>query len=168
VEDGAKGVADRWLGDSTRAAEDGARMRSAVKKFSGRTDGIQAERSPGADPQTRARKRSTRAEQAATGMMAQPPGTFDEKAIKDWLAKMPAEDLAKLARLTAIAKAGKKEEQPAWRKVDRGIAQRGLHVEVHGGTVNIDNSAPADRQAAARKSDGLARHFARFKDFING
>ena len=168
MEDGAKGVADRWLGDSSQAAEGGARMRSAVKKFSGKTDGPQAERGPAPDSQTRARKRSTRAEQAATGMMAQPPGTFDEKAIKDWLDKMPAEDLAKLARLTAIAKAGKKEEQAAWRKVDRGIAQRGLHVEVHGGTVNIDNSSSAGGRAEAKKPDGLGRHFSRLKDFING
>ena len=170
VEDGAKGVADRWLGDSEQAARDGVRMRSAVKRFAGKPEGAQAaptpERAP--DPQTRARKRSTRAEQAATGMMAQPPGTFDETAIKDWLAKMPEEDLAKLARLTAIAKAGKKDERAAWGKVDRGIAQRGLHVEVHGGTVNIDNSSTAARPFEGRRSDGLGRHFARFKDFING
>jgi len=167
VEEGAKGVADRWLGDSAQAAQDGARMRSAVKRFAGKP-AEQAEPAPAADPQTRARKRSTRAEQAATGMMAQPPGTFDEAAIKDWLAKMPAEDLAKLARLTAIAKAGKKDERAAWGKVDRGIAQRGLHVEVHGGTVNIDNSSTAGRPFEGRRSDGLGRHFARFKDFING
>jgi len=170
VEDGAKGVADRWLGDSAQAAQDGVRMRSAVKRFSGKPvdHDATAEPAPAADPQNRARKRSTRAEQAATGMMAQPPGTFDETAIKDWLAKMPAEDLAKLARLTAIAKAGKKEERSAWRKVDNGIVQRGVHLEVHGGTVNIDNSSSADRQSEARKSDGLGRHFSRWKDFING
>jgi hypothetical protein len=166
VEDGAKGVAGRWIGDAEQAAQEGRRMRSAVKRFSGKPH-EQVEPAP--NPQAKARKRSTRAEQAAAGMMGPPPTTFDETAIKDWLDGMSAEDLAKLARLTAIAKAGKQEGRSTWNKVDRGIAQRGLHVEVHGGTVNIDNSARGPGPAAeGRRADNLGRHFARIKDFING
>jgi hypothetical protein len=172
VEDGAKGVADRWLGDPVQAAQDGAKMRSAVKRFSGKPAEQASEPAP--DSPARSRKRSTRAEQAATGMMGPPPSTFDEKVVKDWLAKMSAEDLAKLARLTAIAKQGKKEEHGAWRKVDRGMAQNGLHVEVHGGTVNINNSPQgsrgfqADSQVPRKSQDLLGRHLSRLRDFING
>lgn len=166
VEDGAKGVAGRWLGDPEQAAQDGKKMRSAVKRFAGKP---LDQPEPAANPQAKVRRRSTRAEQAAAGMMGPPPTTFDEKAIKDWLDKMSAEDLAKLAKLIAIAKAGKQEGRSAWNKVDRGIAQRGLHVEVHGGTVNIDNSGRSTGYSAAgKRSDNLGRHFARLKDFING
>jgi hypothetical protein len=175
VEDGAKGVADRWVGDAGQAAENGVRMRSAVKRFAGKP----AEQTePKAAPQAPARKRSTRAEQAAAGMMAPPPATFDEKAIRSWLDKMSAEDLAKLARLAAIAKAGKEEGRPAWQKVDRDMAQRGMHVEVHGGTVNITNNAAGHapynkshtpyKPQAKRPMDNWGRHLARIKDFING
>lgn len=171
VEDGAKGVAGRWLGDSEQAAQDGVRMRSAVKRFSGKS----AEQPrPEPSPQVRARKRSTRAEQAAAGMMGPPPTTFDEKAIASWLAKMSAEDLAKLAKLTAIAKAGKEEGRSTWSKVDRGIGQRGgsLHVEVNGGTVTINNGQPGQgyspSAARQRNHDHWGRHLARIKDFING
>lgn len=173
VEEGAKGVADRWVGDPERAAQDGVRMRSAVKRFAGKPEASDAQAGQEADPKTRARKRSTRAEQAAAGMMGPPPTTFDEKAVKDWLAGMSAGDLAKLARLTAIAKAGKEEGRAAWGKVDRGIAQRGMHVEVHGGTVHIDNSQNGSRRQGQadtpqQRQDGLGRHLARLKDFING
>ncbi len=180
VEDGAKGVAGRWVGDPETAAQEGGRMRSAVRRFSGKPE---ARPAPEPSPQLRARKRSTRAEQAAAGMMGPPPTTFDEKAITDWLDKMSAEHLAKLARLTAIAKAGKEEGRAAWNKVDQGITQRGLHVEVHGGTVNITNNqsgqapynsgkpytpkpyTPSDR---SRTSQNWGRHLSRLKDFING
>jgi len=170
VEEGAKGVAGRWLGDPQQAAQDGVKMRSAVKRFAGKP----AEQ-PAAEPspQVRARKRSTRAEQAAAGMMGPPPSTFDEKTITSWLDKMSAEDLAKLAKLTAIAKAGK-EGRAAWNKVDRGIAQRGagMHVEVHGGTVTINNGQPGHgftpSGARQKNSDHWGRHLARIKDFING
>jgi len=180
VEEGAKGVAGRWAGDPEAAAQDGARMRSAVRRFSGKTE---ARPAPEPSPQARARKRSTRAEQAAAGMMGPPPTTFDEKAITDWLAKMSADHLAKLARLTAIAKAGKEEGRAAWNKVDQGITQRGLHVEVHGGTVTITNNqsgqapynsgkpyppksyTPGDRSKSAQN---WGRHLSRIKDFING
>jgi hypothetical protein len=172
VEDGAKGVAGRWVGDSAQAAGDGVRMRSAVKRFAGKPAEPAA---PTAAPQVRARKRSTRAEQAAAGMMGPPPTTFDEKAIQAWLSKMAPDDLAKLARLTAIAKAGKQEGRAAWQKVDQGVAQRGMHVEVHGGTVNITNNQPAqapyrsqDRYQARHQSNNWGRHLARLKDFING
>jgi len=170
VEDGAKGVAGRWLGDPKQAAQEGVKMRSAVKRFSGKPVDQPA---PDPSPQIRARKRSTRAEQAAAGMMGPPPTTFDEKAITSWLGKMSAEDLAKLAKLTAIAKAGK-EGRAAWNKVDRGIAQRGagLHVEVHGGTVTINNGQAGQgfKQTGFRQknSDHWGRHLARIKDFING
>jgi hypothetical protein len=184
VEEGAKGVAGRWLGDSERAAQDGIRMRSAVKRFSGKNAD---QPPPEANPQTRARKRSTRAEQAAAGMMGPPPTTFDEKAITDWLDKMSAETLAKLAKLTAIAKAGKEQGRAAWNKVDHGIAQRGaaMHIEVHGGTVNITNGQSSqgynrsgagnpsgqgyNRSGAGQKNQAnWGRHLARIKDFING
>jgi len=165
VEEGAKGVADRWLGDPGQAAQDGARMRSAVKRFSGKPE------QSGAQPDLAAKTRTkaTRAGQAAAGMMGPPPATFDEGAIKDWLGRMSAEDLAKLARLTAIAKGAKGQAgRPAWNKVDQGIAQRGLHVEVHGGTVNIDNSRGSMGSAQPKRGQGLGRHFSRLKDFING
>jgi hypothetical protein len=171
VEDGAKGVAGRWLGDPEEAAREGKRMRSAVKRFAGKPPEPPEQAEPAANPQATARKRSTRAEQAAAGMMGPPPTTFDEAAIKDWLDQMSAADLAKLARLTAIAKAGKQEGRSTWNKVDRGIAQRGLHVEVHGGTVNIDNSgrgAERQPQMMGRRPDVLGRQLARIKDFING
>ena len=172
VEEGAKGVADRWVGDPERAAQDGVRMRSAVKRFAGKPE-QPAPAEQAADPKTRARKRSTRAEQAAAGMMGPPPTTFDEKAVKDWLAGMSSDNLAKLARLTAIAKAGKEDGRAAWGKVDRGIAQRGMHVEVHGGTVHIDNSQNGSKQQGQAgtpqtRQDGLGRHLARLRDFING
>ena len=171
VEEGAKGVAGRWLGDPGQAAQEGVRMRSAVKRFSGKPADQPA---PEPSPQVRARKRSTRAEQAAAGMMVPPPGTFDEKAITSWLAKMSAEDLAKLAKLTAIAKAGKQEGRGTWNKVDRGIAQRGegMHVEVHGGTVTINNgqSGQGFKSSGPRQKgqDHWGRRFSRLRDFING
>ena len=160
VEGGAKGVADRWLGDAEQAARDGAKMRSAVRRFSGKPeDAAEARPEPAA---ARTRKRSTRAEQAAAGMMGPPPGTFDEKAITDWLAKMSARDLAKLARLTAIAKAGKTEGRAALNKVDRGIAQRNPEV-----TGRMSRTY-AGGSSKSKRDDSLARHLARIKDFING
>jgi len=179
VEDGAKGVADRWLGDPEQAAQDGAKMRSAVKRFSGKPAETAAPGGQTQDSPAQARKRSTRAEQAATGMMGPPPTTFDEKAVTDWLSKMSSEDLAKLARLTAIAKQGRKEEHGAWRKVDRGMAQNGLHVQINGGTVTINNgpgnngpgtpsSSRANSQEQRKPLDLLGRNFSRLKDFING
>ena len=158
VEEGAKGVADRWLGDPEQAARDGVKMRSAVKRFSGKE---QPDKPP--EPASaRTRKRSARAEQAAAGMMGPPPATFDEKAIRDWLAKMPAEDLAKLARLTAIAKAGRREGRAALNKVDRGIAQRNPEAA---GRMSRTYAGGSSR---SKRDNGLARHLARIKDFING
>jgi len=172
VEDGAKGVADRWLGDPVQAAQDGAKMRSAVKRFSGKPEEAEAQTGLAPDAPARARKRSTRAEQAATGMMGPPPTTFDEKMVTDWLSKMSSEDLAKLARLTAIAKQGRKEEHGAWRKVDRGMAQNGVHVQVHGGTVTINtgnsSSPQVGNQEPRKPLELLGRNFSRLKDFING
>jgi hypothetical protein len=167
VEEGAKGVAGRWLGDPEQAAEEGKKMRSAVRRFSGKPDDKPA---PEVSAQAQARRRSTRAEQAAAGMMGPPPTTFDESAIKSWLDKMPAEDLAKLARLTAIAKAGKEEGRETWNKVDRGITQRGVQVEMNGGTVNITNNQPsqAPYKGKSRTPENWGRHLARIKDFING
>ena len=172
VEEGAKGVAGRWLGDAGEAAKDGARMRSAVKRFSGREERPAAE----PNPQARARKRSTRAEQAAAGMMSPPPGTFDETAIKSWLDKMTAEDLAKLAKLAYIAKSGKEEGRGTWNKVDKGLAQRGMHVEVHGGTVTINaaqgsqgyQGSQGSYPRSQRNSENSGRYLSRLRDFING
>ena len=176
MEGGAKGVADRWLGDPAQAAEDGAKMRSAVKRFSGKPVEAEARAERAPDAPARSRKRSTRAEQAATGMMGPPPTTFDEKAVTDWLSRMSSEELGKLARLTAIAKQGRKEEHGAWRKVDRGMAQNGVHVQVHGGnvTINTGNSGPgkppqqASSQEPRKPLELLGRNFSRLKDFING
>ena len=177
VEEGAKGVAGRWIGDIGEAAKEGVRMRSAVKRFSGRPEERPAaEPAAGAGPQARARKRSTRAEQAAAGMMSPPPGTFDETAIRNWLDKMTAEDLAKLAKLAYIAKSGKEEGRGAWNKVDKGLAQRGMHVEVHGGTVTINaGQGPQGYQGSQgsyprsqRNSENSGRYLSRLRDFING
>ena len=167
VQNGAKGVAGRGLGDPSQAARDGAKFRSSVKRFGGRAAEEPAREEP---PQQRARKRTIRAEQAATGMMGPPPGTFDEKAIQDWLTRMSAEDLRKLSRLVAISRQGKDGGTAAWNKVDHGLRQQAMHVEVHGGTVNI-NTAPAPNSyqpGQRRGQDNWGRHLARIKDFING
>lgn len=171
VQDGAKGVAERWVGDPEAAGKDGVKFRSSVKRYSGKE--AEQERKP--TPQQRARKKSIRAEQAATGMMGPPPTTFEEGAIKDWLAKMPIEDLQKLSRLTAIAKQGKEGGRGAWNKVDQGLKQQAVHVEVHGGTVTV-NTAPSNAPYTPRGSTpqrnyqgaDWARRLARLKDFING
>ena len=172
VQDGAKGVAERWVGDPEKAARDGVKFRSSVKRYSGR-EAEQPE--PAANPQTRARKRSIRAEQAATGMMGPPPTTFDEGAIKDWLGKMSVQDLQKLSRLTETARQGKENGKAAWNKVDRGLKQQAVHVEVHGGNVTVNNTASPSAQPYSRtprgqsgRGDDWGRRLARIKDFING
>ena len=78
VQDGAKGVAERWVSDPKEGAKSRATFRSSVKRYSGK-EAEQPERAP--SPEARAGKRSIRAEQAATGMMGPPPTTFDESAI---------------------------------------------------------------------------------------
>lgn len=176
VQDGAKGVAERWVGDPEASARAGAAFRSSVKRYSGREADQPA---PEATPQQRARKRSIRAEQAATGMMGPPPTTFDESAIKDWLGKMSVQDLQKLSRLAEIARQGKEKNREAWTKVDHGLKQQAVHVEVHGGTVTVNNnnasSMPPPRgpgQSGQKSAYGpradWGRRLARIKDFING
>ena len=166
VEEGAKGVAGRRLqeGPGDGAAQ-GAQFRSAVRRIAGKPADKPV---PRPDPEAQARKRATRAEQAAAGMLGPPPGTFDEAALKDWLKKMPQEDLAKLSRLVASARTGREEGRGAWSKVDRG-----MHVEVHGGTVNITTApaqTPSQGAYSSRPRNGgdWGRHLARLKDFING
>ena len=177
VQDGAKGVAERWVGDPEEAARAGMKFRSSVKRYSGKeTDGPE----PEANPQKRASKRSIRAEQAATGMMGQPPTTFDERAIKDWLGKMSAENLQKLSRLMEIAKLGKEKGKAAWSKVDNGLKQQAVTVQVHGGTVTINNSVSSPPRGAGQAPRGAngpngpngqqggGDWGRRFRDFING
>ncbi|HMA48554.1 MAG TPA: hypothetical protein VKP60_02310 [Magnetospirillaceae bacterium] len=171
VQDGAKGVAERWVGNPEEAARDGVKFRSSVKRYSGKeAEQPKAE----ATPQARARKRSIRAEQAATGMMGPPPTTFDEGAIKDWLGKMSVEDLQKLSRLAEIARQGKEGGKAAWNKVDNGLKQQAVHVEVNGGNVTVNNtvSPPPRGQWQGQRGHGQGadwgRRLARIKDFING
>jgi len=169
VQDGAKGVAERWVGDSEEGTKSRAAFRSSVKRYSGK-EAEQPERAPG--PQQRTRKRSIRAEQAATGMMGPPPDTFDEKAIQDWLGKMSREDLQKLARLADMAKQGRENGRPAWNKVDHGLRQQPVHVQVYGGTVTVNTAAPSSHSPQRKYSQGPSndwgRRLARLKDFING
>jgi hypothetical protein len=171
VQDGAKGVAERWVGDPEEAARDGVKFRSSVKRYSGKEA---AASEPAANPQTRARKRSIRAEQAATGMMGPPPTTFDEGAIKDWLGRMSVEDLQKLSRLAEMARQGKEGGKAAWSKVDDGLKQQAVHVEVKGGTVTVNNSVSPSRgpwqgpRGGNRQGADWGRRLARIKDFING
>ena len=173
VEEGAKGVAERWIeGGPGDGAVKGAQFRSSVRKIAGKPEDLAA-RNPA--PETEARQRATRAGQAATGMLRQPPGTFDEAAMKDWLKQMKQEDLAKLARLVSFARNGNGYgSKEGWSKVERS-----LHVEVHGGTVNISNGsgqAPYPSQQSSyrngekseRNFNDWGRHLARLKDFING
>jgi hypothetical protein len=174
VQDGAKGVAERWVGNPEDGAKERVKFRSSVKRYSGK----EAE-TPTSEPnpQARVRTRSIRAEQAATGMMGPPPTTFDEGAIKDWLGKMSMQDLQKLSRLTDIAKQGKRGGRPAWNKVDHGLKQQSLHVEIHGGNVTVNNGSassaprgpgsPSPEQSSGQGND-WARRLARIKDFING
>ncbi len=175
VQDGAKGVAERWVGNSEDGAKDRVKFRSAVKRYSGREAEPPA-REP--SPQTRARTRSIRAEQAATGMMGPPPTTFDEGAIKDWLGRMSMQDLQKLSRLTDIAKQGKQGGRPAWNKVDQGLKQQSVHVEIHGGNVTVNNGPASSLpprgptsfspQQNSGTGNDWGRRLARLKDFING
>jgi hypothetical protein len=167
VQDGAKGVAERWVSDPEDGAKSRAAFRSSVKRYSGK-EAPPPESEP--SPQQRTRKRSVRAEQAATGMMGPPPTTFDEKAIKDWLGKMSHEDLQKLSRLAALAKQGKETGRSAWNKVDRGIKQQEVHVQVNGGTVTVNTAAPSSfsPQRKNTQSADWGRRLARIKDFING
>lgn len=170
IQGGAKGVAGRWVGDTNEAAREGARFRSAVKRYSGKeTDRPE----PETNPRKRAAKRSIRAEQAATGMMGPPPTTFDEGAIRDWLGKMSAEDLQKLSRLAEIARQGKERGRPAWNKVDQGLKQQAVNVQVHGGTVTINNSVTSPPRAGGQGYRGASGQAGgdwgrRLKDFING
>lgn len=172
VQDGAKGVAERWVGDPEEAARQGAKFRSSVKRYSGKES-----KQPDfeAAPRQNPRKRSIRAEQAATGMMATPPNTFDEKAIKEWLGKMSQEDLLKLSRLMELAKQGDGRGQKAWDKVDRTLNEQGARIDVRAGQVTINTAPPAAAKEpyvpGQRKDYDRAdwgRRLARIKDFING
>jgi hypothetical protein len=169
VEDGAKGVAERWLdhgpGDG---AVKGAQFRSSVRKIAGKPEDLKP-RTP--DPEAQTQRRATRATQAAAGML--PPGPFDEAALKEWLKQMKQEDLAKLSRLVSYARNGRDGGNGNWNKVERS-----LHVEVHGGTVNITTAAnqPSYQGQSSRGggdrsdkySNDWGRHLSRLKDFING
>ena len=109
--------------------------------------------------------------------MGPPPTTFDEGAIKDWLGKMSMQDLQKLSRLTDIAKQGKENGRAAWNKVDNGLKQQAVHVEVHGGNVTVNTGSPntpytprgpsPQRNFRSQGTD-WSRRLARIKDFING
>ncbi len=174
VEDGAKGVAERWIeGGPGNGAAKGAQFRSSVRKIAGKPEDLAAR---DRDPEEQAQRRATRAEQAAAGMLNPPSGTFDEAALKEWLKKMKQEDLAKLSRLVSYARNGKDGDRGNWNKVERS-----LHVEVHGGTVNIStaNSSSYQGQQSSRGgndrndkgdkySNDWGRHLSRLKDFING
>jgi hypothetical protein len=171
VEEGAKGVAERWTeGGPGDGAVKGAQFRSSVRKIAGKPEDLKAR---GADPEARPRQRATRAGQAAAGMLSPPPGTFDEAALRDWLKKMKPEDLAKLSRLVSFARNGREGDRGNWNKVERS-----MHVEVHGGTVNISTApTPSSYQAQSsrgwgekndRYSNNWGRHLSRLKDFING
>jgi len=175
VQDGAKGVAERWLGNPEDGARDGVKFRSSVKRYSGKEEKTESE----ATPQQRKRKRSIRAEQAATGMMGDPPATFEERAIQDWLGKMSTEDLQKLSRLTEIAKEGKETGRKIWDKVDQVIDQQVGRIDVRADKVTIINNAASTGEGSRapyeprQKNDhgqsvSWARRFARIKDFING
>lgn len=169
VEEGAKGVAERWIeGGPGDGAVKGAQFRSAVRKVAGKPE-KPPEREP--DPETRNERRATRAQQAAAGMLP-PSGSFDEAAIRDWLRKMEKEDLAKLSRLVSYARQGKDGERRAWKDLERS-----LHVEVHGGTVNIatgSSHTPYQPQSfqksekSERTGNDWSRYFSRVRDFING
>ena len=175
VQDGAKGVAERWVSDPKDAAKDGVKFRSSVKRYSGKEGKSEPEATP--TPQQRKRKRSIRAEQAATGMMGQPPATFEERAIQEWLGKMSPEDLQKLSRLTELAREGKDSGRKTWDKVDEAINQQGARIEVRAGqvTINTGTRPPDTRQPyQPRPKSGnwqgsdWGRRLARIKDFING
>jgi len=181
VQEGAKGVAERWVGNPEDGARDGIKFRSSVKRYSGK------EGKPEPQPETAqkqpTRKRSIRAEQAATGMMGQPPNTFDEPAIREWLGKMSAKDLQKLSRLTEIARNGKesgrKTWDKTWDKVDQVIDQQIGRIDVQADKVTIINNAagsaetPREPYGRQQKNDhgqslSWARRLARIRDFING
>jgi hypothetical protein len=175
VQDGAKGVAERWVSEPAEAAKNRTKFRSAVKRYSGKEAAQPEPDEP--TPQARTRKRSIRAEQAATGMMGPPPTTFDERTIKEWLGKMSMQDLQKLSRLTYFAKQGKEEGRAAWNKVDQGLRQQAVHVEVHGGTVTVNTGSPhaasppyarSPQSNRSRPWPDWHRRLARIKDFING
>ena len=176
VEAGAKGVADRSLADPTDAARAGVRFRSAVKRFGGKPPDDPARP---VDPQRQARKRSTRAEQAAAGMMGPSPGRFDEKSVADWIGKMSDEDRRKLGRLMEAAQTGKDGRSKAWERAETELGRQGVHLDVRAGNVTINTGArqSSDRpenkppyQPGNRRSNNSdwGRHLAKLKDFING
>jgi len=172
VENGAKGVADRWLNDPAEAARQGAAHRSAVKKFGGKT--AAGDTKP-PDPERRARQRSNRAEQAVAGMMGPGSGSFDEKSIADWLGKMSEEDRRKLGRLIGIARQGKGEDDKDagtknWERVKDELARRGVYFEVRAGNVTINTGEQAAARApyGKRPNSDWGRQIAKIKDFING
>lgn len=177
VQDGAKGVAERWVGNPEDGAREKAKFRSSVKRYGGKEKKSErAEPEPEAAPRHRARKRSIRAEQAATGMMATPPNTFDEATIKEWLGKMSQEDLQKLSRLMEVAKQGEGRGRKVWDKVDSTLDQQGSRIDVRAGNVTINTApktAPVERSyRTGEKKDynkeDWGRRLAKIKDFING
>jgi hypothetical protein len=195
IRQGAKGLAARHAGMAAPATGNAA-IRSAVRRVSGKTDQppVKAQ-TDGSDPGKAARR--SRAAQAALGMLGSPPQHFDETALGDWVRRLSPDERRRLSRLLWAARQDDPTPaKPPFAKVERQLAQQGVHLDISAQTVNVtmNNAATdrtprdsdfrsmsgAERSAPARTSNRAAprsryrmpadwgRQWGRIKDFING
>jgi hypothetical protein len=196
IRQGAKGLAARHAGVTAPATGD-ASLRSAVRRVSGKADPLPGKaRTDCSDPGKAGWR--TRAAQAALGILGSPPERFDETALGDWVRRLSPDERRRLSRLLWAARQDEPTTaKPPFAKVERQLAQQGVHLDISAQTVNVTmNNAATDRpprgnefrtpfgseqrgappqtstRAAPRSRYRMpadwGRQWGRIKDFING
>jgi hypothetical protein len=191
----SKGLAARQLGGAGPAPDAAsASLRHAAQRATRRaaatTAATEAE-PPGAaaapEPPARAAQRAARARQAALGMLGGAGKSFDPDAITAWLRQLSAAEQARLAGLLRQARGpdAKDATPPPFERIERQLAQQGVHLEIHDSKVTVTVGGPGGKRAAApaAERDGKSgrrsgprlwsrvdwgRHWGHIRDFING